>query len=98
MGKGVIYVGRGSRFGNPYSHDPQGRPYTRAEAVRLFDEEVTRNGAFWAPRKVTRTRVAEIKMLASFDLACWCPLDHPCHADVLLRIANGVTAKPRNGE
>jgi hypothetical protein len=22
------------------------------------------------------------------DLACWCPLDHPCHADVLLRIAN----------
>lgn len=22
------------------------------------------------------------------DLACWCPLDHWCHADVLLRIAN----------
>lgn len=25
------------------------------------------------------------------DLACWCPLDQPCHADVLLEIANGVT-------
>ncbi len=23
------------------------------------------------------------------NLACWCPLDQPCHADVLLRIANG---------
>lgn len=22
------------------------------------------------------------------DLACWCPLDHPCHADVLLEVAN----------
>lgn len=23
------------------------------------------------------------------DLACWCPLDQPCHADVLLEVANG---------
>ena len=22
------------------------------------------------------------------DLACWCPLDKPCHADVLLELAN----------
>jgi hypothetical protein len=27
--------------------------------------------------------------LAGHDLACWCPLDQPCHADVLLEIANG---------
>jgi hypothetical protein len=27
--------------------------------------------------------------LAGEDLACWCPLDQPCHADVLLEIANG---------
>jgi hypothetical protein len=26
--------------------------------------------------------------LAGHDLACWCPLDQPCHADVLLEIAN----------
>lgn len=25
------------------------------------------------------------------DLACWCPLDQPCHADVLLEIANEPT-------
>lgn len=23
------------------------------------------------------------------DLACWCPLDQPCHGDVLLELANG---------
>ncbi|MCC8364271.1 DUF4326 domain-containing protein [Lysobacter sp. A6] len=26
--------------------------------------------------------------LAGLDLACWCPLDGPCHADVLIDIAN----------
>ncbi len=26
--------------------------------------------------------------LAGRDLACWCPLDGPCHADVLLEVAN----------
>ena len=26
--------------------------------------------------------------LRGHDLACWCPLDLPCHADVLLEIAN----------
>jgi len=26
--------------------------------------------------------------LAGKDLACWCRLDQPCHADVLLAIAN----------
>jgi hypothetical protein len=27
--------------------------------------------------------------LAGKDLACWCPIDGPCHADALLEIANG---------
>lgn len=31
--------------------------------------------------------------LADRDLACWCPLDGPCHADILLQIAN-VVAHP----
>lgn len=26
--------------------------------------------------------------LAGFDLACWCPLSSPCHAGVLLELAN----------
>jgi len=31
---------------------------------------------------------AVIAELRGKDLACWCPLDQPCHADVLLEIAN----------
>jgi hypothetical protein len=26
--------------------------------------------------------------LRGHDLVCWCPLDQPCHADVLLDLAN----------
>ena len=29
-----------------------------------------------------------MKGLRGRDLACWCPLDQPCHADVLLALAN----------
>ena len=29
--------------------------------------------------------------LAGRNLACWCPLDQPCHADVLLELANPVS-------
>lgn len=27
--------------------------------------------------------------LAGHDLACWCPIDMPCHGSVLLELANG---------
>ncbi|MEU7787702.1 DUF4326 domain-containing protein [Amycolatopsis sp. NPDC049159] len=38
----------------------------------------------------TYPSVAEIRAeLAGRDLACWCPLDQPCHAELLLEIANG---------
>ena len=36
------------------------------------------------PTRADRVRAE----LAGRDLACWCPLDQPCHADVLLEIAN----------
>lgn len=29
-----------------------------------------------------------LAQLRGRDLACWCPLDQPCHADVLLELAN----------
>lgn len=30
--------------------------------------------------------------LRGHDLACWCRLDQPCHADVLLDLANGAAS------
>jgi hypothetical protein len=37
--------------------------------------------------------------LGGRDLVCWCPIDQPCHADVLLEIANqeSVTSAPNAG-
>lgn len=32
--------------------------------------------------------IASLPVLRGFNFACWCPLDQPCHADVLLEIAN----------
>jgi len=34
--------------------------------------------------------------LGGKNLACWCPLDAPCHADVLLQIANSPSKTPRS--
>ncbi|MGL4966123.1 MAG: DUF4326 domain-containing protein [Inquilinus sp.] len=35
-----------------------------------------------------------IAPLRGHDLGCWCQLDRPCHADVLLELANGVSPEP----
>lgn len=41
-------------------------------------------------RAVELPGVDEIRArLAGLDLACWCPLARPCHADTLLHLANG---------
>ncbi len=34
------------------------------------------------------TREQIVAALRGRDLACWCRLDEPCHADVLLELAN----------
>jgi hypothetical protein len=43
-------------------------------------------GLFPAP--VLPAPPSDFAELRGRDLACWCPLDGPCHADVLLEIAN----------
>jgi hypothetical protein len=41
------------------------------------------------PNRTEGPSLAEIRRdLRGRDLACWCPLDQPRHADVLLEIAN----------
>jgi hypothetical protein len=37
---------------------------------------------------------AFIAPLRGQDLACWCALDQPCHADVLLELANAPEPTP----
>lgn len=54
------------------------------------DEHVRGLGASFAglyaePALPKRPDVSELR---GKNLACWCPLDQPCHADVLLELAN----------
>lgn len=43
----------------------------------------------WLLHPAQRQLLAKVPVgLAGHDLACWCPLDQPCHADVLLELAN----------
>lgn len=95
MPEGAIYVGRPTRWGNPYriglvacgcrsagecTHNTL-RVETAAEALAGYRAWVEA----WAPRN----RRQLIEALRGHDLACWCRLDQPCHASVLLELANG---------
>lgn len=73
---GAVVVARPSVFGNPFKLGPDG---SRAEIVARY-----RTYLLDDPELVARARAE----LAGRDLACWCPLDGPCHADVLLEVAN----------
>jgi hypothetical protein len=52
--------------------------YGLEEALRLFEH------VYMTPERRRDAR----RDLKGKNLACWCPLDQPCHADILLRIAN----------
>jgi Domain of unknown function (DUF4326) len=74
----AIYVGRPSRWGNPYHVGVDG---TAEACVRLFESHYAHDADYQA---------AVCAALAGKDLACWCPPGAWCHGDVLLRWANGA--------
>jgi hypothetical protein len=87
MPHGAIYCGRPGRMGNPFIvGQPHrlngGRPVKdAAQAVELYELHTGPMGSYEFDSE-------DLERLRGKDLACWCPLDAPCHADVLLRAAN----------
>ncbi|MGZ9809958.1 DUF4326 domain-containing protein [Pseudoroseicyclus sp. H15] len=77
--EGAIVVARPSRWGNPYAVSTKN--IDRAYAVRLFEEYLAR------PEQAELRKAVRAELRGK-ELCCWCPLDEPCHADVLLRVAN----------
>lgn len=80
MPENSLKVDRSTRWGNPYTrqlledNDCCGCP--NCVLVRF-------------ERSLTERDIAAIKThLRGKNLACWCPLDAMCHADLLLAIAN----------
>jgi len=85
MPENAIYVGRPTRWGN----------YLRADMLDLNDRPLGRALVVELDRLATLRFVEEadaeeveafLAPLRGHDLACWCPLDQPCHADVLLEL------------
>ena len=90
----TVNVARPGKWGNPHKvHKPTGNPYlvmqdamhgvcfTREAAVNRFKRDI-RAGIYPFTKRQIRAALREK------NLACWCPPGEPCHADVLLEIAN----------
>lgn len=87
MPPNTVKVDRSTKWGNPWTvADCDG---SAAEAVRMFRSRfigplagLANHGSYIA------LIAAEIGELRGKNLACWCALDAPCHADTLLELAN----------
>lgn len=83
MPPNAIYVGRPTRWGNPYKI---GRDGNRSEVIAKYTA--------WA--KARAEDPTFLGALTGKDLVCWCdPL--PCHGHVLLRLANVIRAAVTGG-
>lgn len=89
-----VYVGRPTVWGNPFMVGKRFcrlvgaiglttvTPKTIEECVQLYAERlIILIARGWIGDE-------EIDQIAGKNLACWCPLGEPCHADVLLEMAN----------
>jgi len=78
MPENTVYVGRPTKWGNPFS---VGR-YGRRGAVEMYRKYIGH------PNSPLGFEPDDIRELRGKNLACWCPLGKPCHADVLIELAN----------
>ena len=74
--EGAISVARPHNWGNPFVVGQHGIS-SNADAVELY--------WMWLPGQALYGQLSE---LTGHDLMCFCALDQPCHADVLLELAN----------
>jgi hypothetical protein len=94
MPENTVKVDRTTRWGNPFKLHGDGQSMAPEVAVGLFRRLLQEQGGFIAQVRgqAIQTTVADIRReLRGKNLACWCPLSGPCHADVLLQLANDET-------
>lgn len=75
----AVYVGRPSKWGNPFQIGIDG---DRAQVMHLYRNWVMVEGT-------EEWRAMVRRELGGKDLICWCA-PKACHADILLEIANGT--------
>lgn len=103
MPPNTVYVGRPTRWGNPFDfRSPEYRAeaikrgfyeepevFARALAVRDYQKGIAAPVGLDFPTRQQFINIRDsVKQLRGKNLCCYCPLDEPCHADVLLELAN----------
>jgi hypothetical protein len=98
MPEGVVYVGRPTDWGNPYvagyslvPTNYQGDLLNATSsdgAIYVTEENCLLLFEMWATQEA-RQFPLWLENLRGKDLACWCKENAPCHADILLGLANG---------
>lgn len=96
--EGCVVVARPTKWGNPFDFraaERAGYGDGRQRVVDDFREWLlgqyygVPNGQSPASMNAKYQAIIDgLPELRGKDLACWCPLDAPCHADVLLEMAN----------
>lgn len=86
---GTVKVDRSTNFGNPYDRKNTG-DVPNADLVFLFRKWIESQDGVNMRRLIC-------EQLPGKNLACWCRVDEPCHADVLLEIANSDSAALKHG-
>lgn len=79
MPPNTVKVARPTKWGNPFQVSEHGL----ITAINRFKDDICH------PNSRLGFSLADIEQLRGKNLACFCPLDQPCHADILLEIANG---------
>jgi len=96
MPPNTVKVSRPSKWGNPYKIGKSASLFAQSvdvpdakTAVRLFEAYAAiPKGEYIGHKRGMSIGDQAYRELRGKNLACWCPLDQPCHADVLLRLAN----------
>ena len=87
MPANAVSVCRPGKFGNPFRVT---KDRSAAEAVLAFRLWLTSDNAGAELPDEKRKLLEGLAALRGKDLACFCPLDSPCHADILLEMANKI--------
>ncbi len=85
MPPNTVNVSRPGKFGNPYKVTEDRSQTDAVAAFRLWLMVDNYNAGKAAEKQQILLALHELK---GKDLACWCREGAPCHADVLLELAN----------
>lgn len=91
MPENTVSVCRPGKWGNPFTIGAQGFRFDDGSAVfyrSRFGASAETVVELFRKHQAPKLRRSARAELAGKNLACWCPLDQPCHADVLLELAN----------